>query len=366
MYRFLLIEDSKVDADACIDTIQRMNKQRGATDDLEIVVATTFKDALDELKKDYCGAIVDIKLDDGSSGNKIIKQIIESYRIPVAVMTGTPDTDLEDNSPIKIYTKGKDTYEEIILTLIRTVDTGLFNVIGGKGTIEKTMNHVFWNNLYPRIHIWEELKSKGQDTEKILLRYAIAHIQELLDVEVPMYVTEETYIKTPITDPIRTGTIIKAKTKNTYYVVLSPPCDLAIHGGVYKTDWLLLCEIDQHEDINAQITVGATSDSRKKRCIEKAIKNNHTEYYHWLPFNSLFDGGYLNFRKVSTYSPESMDENFLKAGIRVQEYFVKSLLCRFSSYYARQGQPDFDFDAEASAIVDKMSRTGTAQIADKG
>ena len=37
-----------------------------------------------------------------------------------------------------------------------------------------------------------------------------------------------------------------------------------------------------------------------------------------------------------------------------QEYFVKNILNRFSAYYARQGQPDFDFKSEATAIIDKI------------
>lgn len=353
MYKFLLIEDSQEDAEACIDTISRMNCQYGDIR-IEIVVADTFDSAFEELKKEYSGVIVDIKLDGGNSGNKIIRTIIDDYRVPVAVMTGTPDTDLEENSPITIYKKGESTYEEIVNALIKSCSTGLFNVIGGKGIIERAMNQVFWKNLYPKIHVWENLHEKGLDIERILLRYAIAHIQELIDDEVPAYVTEEMYIKPPINDQIRTGSIIRSKKDGLYCIVLSPPCDLTIHKGIVKTDRIMLCEIHNQKTINLQIT-HEVKQIKKKKALLAAIKNNFTEYYHWLPENSLFTGGYINFRSILTYTPEQVKKEFYEPEIRIPEHFVKSILSRFSSYYARQGQPDFDFEAEAEIIVGKLT-----------
>lgn len=45
--------------------------------------------------------------------------------------------------------------------------------------------------------------------------------------------------------------------------------------------------------------------------------------------------------------------------VKVQEYFVKNILNRFSAYYARQGQPDFNFKLEADAII---SNTEVSEI----
>lgn len=353
MYKFLLIEDSKEDAEACLDTIARMNQQFGETM-IEIVVSNTFASALNELKNSFDGVIVDLKLDGDNSGNTIIRTIIDEYRVPVAVMTGTPDIDLEENSPIQVYKKGESLYEDIVNALISSLSTGLFNIIGGKGIIENVMTQVFWKNLYPKMQLWEELHQQGVNTEKVLLRYAISHIQELIDNEVPAYITEEMYIKPTINDQIKTGTIIQSKKDSLPYIVLSPPCDLALHNGTLKTDRVLLCEIDNQETINYQITAAITSAGKKKSHIENAIKNNYAEYYHWLPCNSLFMGGYINFRKVLTYSPDALEKEFEKPIMKVQEFFVKSILNRFSSYYARQGQPDFDFKSEAAMIVEKI------------
>lgn len=355
MYRILLIEDSEDDASVCKDAIDIMNEEVPERE-LELEVASTYEIAIQMLKNQFNGVIVDIRLDDGHSGNDIIHTIISNYRVPVVVMTGTPDTDLDEGSPITVYKKGEKTYKEIIDDLTLSFDTGLFDVIGGTGILEETMNQVFWKNLYPQINSWMRLKKEGWDTEKILLRYAISHIQELLDYEVPAYVTYEMYIKPPVNKNIKTGTILKHKTDGNYCIVMSPPCDLALHNGKMKTDTIVVCEIESQEKICKEV-IGATGESKRKKVLLPAIKNNYKEYYHWLPQNELFEGGYVNFRYTLNYSPEELDQYFEKPDLHLTGFFVKDILSRYSAYYARQGQPDFEFDKEAEKLISKYFAT---------
>lgn len=351
-YNYLLIEDSEVDAVACLDTVERMNDEN--TDiKIKICIAKNINDAIKMLKDTYDGAIIDIKLEGNDNGNEVITQITEKYRMPVAVMTGTPDTILRDDSPIKVYKKGETTYENIIRSLIEISQTGIFRVIGGKGIIERTMIDVFWKNLYPRIETWKELNKSGMATEAILLRYAIAHIHELLEDDTPLYNVEEIYISPPLNKNIRTGSILKNKEDNIYYIVLSPPCDLAVRNGKMKTDRVILCEIDDYR-IVSKIVVDGVSANKRKKTLLPTIKNNDKEYYHWLPKNNVFEGGVINFRKVINYKPEELHEKFYPTELRVQDSIVKDILSRFSAYYARQGQPDFDFDKEAESVLQDL------------
>jgi len=356
MFKFLLIEDAEEDIESCKDTVKRMNLEAGE-EIFQISVAESYDEGIEGLKNDYDGIIIDIKLDGEHSGNEIIRTIIKKYRVPVAVMTGTPDTELEEGSPICIYKKGETSYENIINSLYRSSSTGLFNVLGGTGIIEKVMNQIFWKNLYPQIGLWEDRKGHGVDTEKVLLRYAISHIQELIDSEIPAYVTEEMYIKPPIAPNIKTGSIVQAEDDGLYCIVLSPPCDLAMHNEKMKTERVLLCEIDTQDDVHSKLLNGITNSNKRAKKIATALNNNYTDFYHWLPQNSLFNGGYINFRKVITYSPEDISKQFSPPLLKVQESFVKSILGRFSAYYARQGQPDFDFNTEATTIVEKIPMT---------
>lgn len=351
MYNFLLIEDSPEDSASFEDTVKRLNVE--AEEELyHLEVATTYIDGMEKISKNLNGIIVDIKLDDGHNGNDIVREIVDKFRVPVAIFTGTPDT--KHGDPIRVYKKGEARHEEIINDLCAVSDTGLFNVLGGTGIIEKVMTQIFWKNLYPQIELWKSKKAQGTETEKILLRYAVSHIQELIDSEVPSYITEEMYISPPIDGNLKTGSIIQNKEDGLYYIVLSPPCDLALHDGQMKTDCVLLCEIEDQDAINFALVQGIKSSTKRADRISKALNNNYTNYYHWLPKNTLFTGGYINFRKVITYSPAELQEKFSEPILKVQEGFVKNILNRFSLYYSRQGQPDFNFDEEASCIAEKI------------
>ena len=351
MYNFLLIEDSPEDSSLFEDTVKRLNME--AEEDLyHLEVAPTYDDGMKKISKNLNGIIVDIKLDDGHNGNDIVHEIVDKLRVPVAIFTGTPDTNHSD--PIRVYKKGEASHEDILNDLRAVSDTGLFNVLGGTGIIEKVMTQIFWKNLYPQIELWKSKKAQGIETEKILLRYAVSHIQEFIDSEVPSYITEEMYISPPIDGNLKTGSIIQNKEDRLYYIVLSPPCDLALHDGQMKTDCVLLCEIEDQDAINSALVQGIKSPTKRTDRISKALNNNYTNYYHWLPKNTLFTGGYINFRKVITYSPAELQEKFSEPTLKIQEGFVKNILNRFSLYYSRQGQPDFNFDEEATHIVEKI------------
>lgn len=356
MYKLLLIEDSAEDANSFQDTVKRLNVA-AEQDVYHLEVAETYAVGMEKVSEKLNGIIVDIKLDEDHSGNEIIREIVKKVRVPVAIFTGTPDIELDDNSPIQVFKKGDTSHEEILQELCAISDTGLFNVLGGTGIIENVMTQIFWKNLYPQISLWKEKRKQGIETEKVLLRYAVSHIQELIDADVPAYVTEEMYIKPPISRDIKTGSIFQSSKNDLVCIVLSPPCDLAKHGERFKTDRILVCEIDNHDTVNNAIASKSSKKKDKKADIQNAIKNNSTDYYHWLPQNTLFEGGYINFRKVMTYPPEAFIEEYGQPKLKVQEYFVKNILNRFSAYYARQGQPDFDFKSEATAIINKIDET---------
>jgi hypothetical protein len=330
-----------------------MNEEVGS-ETFSVSIAKSYSDGVNMLNDSYDAIIVDIKLDIPNGGNDIIKQIINYYRLPVAVMTGTPDTDIDDDSPIIVYKKGDDTYESIIKSLIQVTSTGLFDVFGRVGIIENEMNKIFWKNLYPKISMWIEMKNGGYETDKIILRYALSHIHELIDSNLPTYTTEEMYIKPPLFNEIKSGSVYKVSEEDAFFIVLSPPCDLVYRNGKIKTDRILLCEIENHDDTSKYITRNSPNREKKTQMIKEAIRNNYSGYYHWLPPNSIFGGGYINFRKVTTCDPHLFDEKYGTPYLKVQEYFVKNILYRFSAFYARQGQPDFNFSEEAKNIVDRL------------
>lgn len=332
-FKILLLEDAQSDIETFQMTVDRMNDAQNANA-FELDVANTIDSATRFLaSQEYNGCVVDIKLN-GEDGNNFILGVMDSYRIPVIVFSATPDVE----SNVKCFIKSEKTPEDVINELQAENRTGLFNVLGGKGIIEKNINDIFWNALYPKVDVWKKYCDRGMRTEEILLRYTVAYLQERLD-DGPAYCTEEMYI-IGNQNPYKTGSIFVEKTNDIDYVLLSPPCDLAVHGEGFKSDSLLLCEIEK---------IPENWNGLTKKQIEKKIKNNENEYSHWLADNSLYRGGFINFRKLVTCTKEELESSYKYREIKVQDQFVKSILNRFSAYYARQGQPDFDFKIEAES-----------------
>ena len=79
--------------------------------------------------------------------------------------------------------------------------------------------------------------------------------------------------------------------------------------------------------------------------------NNLSGYYHWLPPTKGFPGGVINFRKSMAVSAEKFNDEFEPPEIQVSSQFIKDIVHRFSAFYARQGQPDFDFDELAMSLL---------------
>lgn len=344
-FNLLLVEDTKSDIDIFNTTIDRLNDSKG-DEYFSCGVAKTIAEANEILKKDtFQGCVVDIRLKDGDDGNDFIDGLINDYRIPVVIYTATPDVEYEN---IKCYRKGDAKVDDVIGELEKQNATGIFNVLGGKGIIENDLSRIFWKYLYPNIDVWKKLSDEEKDVEAILLRYTLAYLLEQKHVEGPRYSTEEMYLFCD--DALKTGAIYESKGKaSTNYILLSPPCDVALHNGKRNTDHFLLCQIDPFDWKKIE---------GKKKDVRANIKDNITNKKgcnHWLPDNAFYEGGIINFRKVKTSTITGLKRSYRFKGIKLQDAFVKNVLQRFSSYYSRQGQPDFDFDFEIDKRFDKWS-----------
>ena len=85
-----------------------------------------------------------------------------------------------------------------------------------------------------------------------------------------------------------------------------------------------------------------TNKGKKENKLKNVFGNNYTDYFHWLPETDFFNGGFLNFRKITTCTKDELGDIYDPPHIQISPHFVKDILSRFSSYYARQGQPDID------------------------
>lgn len=365
--KLLIVEDNEQDLDVCKDTCNRYKSEKNRN--IELIECRTLEEACCKVNNSFDGVIIDLKLGaEGNEGNKVIQKIHSQYRIPVAVLTGTPANAESKGKLIPVYKKGQTGYDTIFDYFFLIFDTGVTRIFGGRGTIEETMNKIFWKNIYPQIDSWNLHVKKGGSTEKALLRFTLSHLLELLSDESDICYPEEMYISPPVEPRLKTGSIVKCKQSSNYYIILSPACDLAIHDGNIKTDRILVCLIEKHnismlanakKVLNLDNLEDNYDETTKKREMKKKNaeflltqlpRNNYSNYWHYLPRTSLFEGGIINFRKVNTYKPKDFDSKFDKPLVQISMAFTKDIVSRFSSYYSRQGQPDFDFDTLAEEL----------------
>ena len=333
--RILIVEDEEEVLENCREDVEayQLNKER----DIELVECKTLDEAEKKLDNSFDGAIIDLKLADrGDEGNQVIENIRKSFfRIPIFIFTGL-DTLSENIDGIEVFPKDEFTYYDLLDKFWDIYDTGLTRIMGGRGEIEKLLNKVFLKNLLPQRKKWVSYGAEDSErTERALLRYALNHLFQLLEEDKENCFPEEVYLHPPLSEDITTGSIVKEKTNDQQFAVLSPACDLVIRGenGKSNTDHILLVEIESVNDVLG----GSRSKSRVTE-----LATNRRPYYHWLPQTDFFEGGVLNFRKLQTVNRADFDKQFETPSIQISPPFVKDIVSRFSSYYARQGQPDID------------------------
>ncbi len=346
--RLLIVEDDEQELEACRDSVERYGDEKNR--DFELIECKSLDEALELLDNSFDGAIIDLKLaDGGDEGNQIIKKIEESFfRIPVAIFTANPgNSDHTLNQKIMlldVFQKRVTQFDELLDRFWDIYDTGLTHIMGGRGLIEQRLNEVFLKNLRSQIPTWVSYgKEDPERTERALLRYTLNHLFQLLEEGDERCYPEEVYLHPPLSGNITTGSIVHDKAGNHHFVVLSPACDLVIRRNTeFKTDRILLVEIEKEKDIVGAALDGIKQNRKKKDKLQTVFNNNHTDYYHWLPKVDFFNGGFLNFRKVNAMTKDEFEDKFENPSIQISPFFVKDIVARFSSFYARQGQPDID------------------------
>ena len=348
--RILIVEDDERDLNTCRGAVERYRHETGWTVSLD--ECRDVEEAFSVLDNKFDGVIIDLTLNrDGDAGNRVIARIEEEFfRIPVAVLTGTPDAVYKDFPYIGVFRKGEpgSGYGELLDRFWRIQNTGLTRILGGKGIIEAKLSEVFRRNILPQIKRWEKYgEIDPARTEQALLRHALNHLIQLIDEDIGRYYPEEFYLYPPPRENIRTGSILKEKGSERLFVAISPDCDLLVRpGGSRNTDRILFAEVVSPDVLFSWFGSEAPSalGRDRKESFVRTLDNNGPRFYHCLPRTDLFPLAFLNFRSVSTVPGDEICDKFdLPPLVQISPPFVKDIISRFSSYYARQGQPDVDF-----------------------
>jgi len=354
-FKLLIIEDDPNEVeDNYKPTLKRIEKERNIKIDCTMVPSR--EEAFAILDSTFDGAIVDLKLDSSGEekGNDVIREIHAHFRIPVAVLTGTPkDLGGDLSGFVKVFTRDQG-LDAALGYLLEIYSTGLTKIMGGRGLVEEAMGKIFWESIHPHIETWVRYSDTDTAIEKAMLRYVVSNLQEILDDSSAPAYPEEVYISKAVSGELKTGRIVSDSSGN-FYIVVSPACDLVSHNGQCKTDRIHVCEIEKLSGSNIKRHVENLDNDEKKEqarsALQKITENSGALFNHYLPKTGLFEGGVVNFRKIISMKPSEFKKQYEDTGIQISMPFVKDIIARLSSYYARQGQPAFDSHALTEQLI---------------
>lgn len=364
--KLFILEDDEKQGKIYLDAIADYCKKKYVK--IVVELSKDLKGGLEKLKiADYDAAILDLKLagdDTEGRGNKIIREIKQKLRFPIFVVSGVLeelDSDLrEQNIFYKIYNRTEKNTDELIEEIVTIYNTGITKILGRKGKIESALQDVFWKHIAKNMDYWKSEIKNPEESERILLRHTLSYLSGYLEMDDAgaflNFNPAEVYIIPPIIKNIFTGDILKNKTENKLYVVLTPACDFA--QGKAKDIVVAFIEDKDMECLAQQKIIfnkndGTISTEQKRdaeETIKKLLKNSHANKYHFLPPTEQFRGGFINFQKISSVKITEIPTAYERMG-SITEKFMKDIIARFSHYYARQGQPDFNIDALFKKIV---------------
>lgn len=198
LVRILVVEDNEQDRETCRDALKRYIHETGKT--IAIVECVSIKEAFSKLDNSFDGAIIDLRLDkQGNEGNSVVKEIISKhFRIPIAILTGTPADAIGNVEYIGVFKKGEIKYTDLFDMFWDIHNTGLTQIMGGRGIIEQTLSKVFQDNILPQRGKWITYgRDDSMRTQRALLRYTLNHLMHLIDDDQESAYPEETYIYPP-------------------------------------------------------------------------------------------------------------------------------------------------------------------------
>lgn len=339
------------DEPEAISTFERSCKvyaRKNAEYSIELVKCTNiaeFKSKLEDVIN--CdGIVIDMKLssvDTTESGVTIIDFFAENkIIIPTVILTGTADVALDSHPLIDIKIKGKIEISEILDSFIQIKNTGIIDIIGGKGIIKNYLYNVFHKNINKQKDSWfNHSKNDSERTRNALLRHTINHLNQYIDEENNEYYLQEMYIYPPIAQKIKPGSILNNLSDNKDYIVLTPACDLAQE----KAHCILLCEIISPKQLIATKVKG-DGNSKARQKVLKNFTTNANPNFHFLPPMFDFLGGFVDFASVISVSPKECSDKFSNTKIQISNSFISDIVARFSIYYSRQGQPALKHNEE--------------------
>lgn len=438
--KILIAEDEASSVEIYTDAIGEFNKENHEIK-IEETVCTDKTTALLEIENNYFdAAFIDLNLSNSlleDEGLELITAIQNNSRYPVYIVSGQTHKIKHDfnNRFISKHSKADVKTDELLLDIKKIYETGLTNVLGAKGIIEKSLTKIFWNHFSDSKDYWiNHSLSRSDQLERIMSRYTLQHLLEYFQLddsgeEVKSFDSSEMYIMPYIKSGLYPGSIVVYEENK--YLILTPACDLAqgncncltliklnelfklpdlmalkteLNEYVLTSESLITSNKESIEKLNAhglnvdtfnnlnfknnakefsdyfstvlneleklpctsivsklqenckQLNAYNITYDKKVKTINKAIKpyisNNISNRFYFLAEFLDFKAKVIDFQDIKT-----LDISEIASVTKIMDIsipFIRDIQEKFSSYYARQGAPDFDFEAVSANYTTKF------------
>jgi len=357
--RLLIVEDNEKQVKLYKDTIEDYNSDYEMK--IKSEISRDLEEASDKIKNiDFDAAIIDLRLggdDIEGRGKDIIRKIKRDLRFPVFVVTAYPG-DLDEDLMItnifyKVYELTKKETIEILKEIVDIYKTGITKIMGGKGIIEKTLQKVFWESIAENMEYWKMEVKNEKRIEKVLSRHILAYLNECLHLTDEGVFEKchpaEVYIIPPVKRDFFTGDILISSDPEEYFLILTPACDMELRKQsnceelLRNAEKIILAKLIEFIKVDEVASYIENPSNEKKNRVKSYMKNKKGRYHYLPSFGAKIPGFLIDFQNINKITVDQLMDFSRIAS--VNETFLKDIIVRFTSYYARQGSPDLDIDA---------------------
>lgn len=312
--KLLIVEDDKAQCTLYEEALTIFNEENQKK--IEGDICRTREEGLKAAStKYYDGAIIDINLGNGAeiAGNDVIKEIFSKQRIPIYILSGTPDSyieipELRDKKLLlKIERRGDIEIIELFNEMYKFYSTGLTKILNRNGNLDKIMDEIFLKYSENLVNaLQEDGDISDEEKEKIISRFCATIISEHLKHSNTKYHPYEIYFNPPLKESITTGDILLNTRTQKRKIILTPACDLEMRAdGKRKVNTVLLADVEESEVLKSNCFPDKKSTNFYSELKSKKLR----DYYEYLPLSNE-KGLIIDFSMLSSVKIEELDGEY--------------------------------------------------------
>lgn len=353
--RILVIEDNE---ELAADAVREIEEAFRDGDEFEVEVKseTDFDRGLAELKVgQYDLVVLDVRRDKsatqeedraaGLAGYRDMKQVCFT---PVVFWTAVPQDVKEEELPPIVTVLRKEELQQLPTRIRAAIESGAAAAIRSiEQAVSDVMRRHMWDELAPN---WAEYTADGD--HEVVAQVLVSRLARTLEEDTKKEISSrpsQRYVYLPHDGRRRPGEIRRSATDLTWWVILTPACDLANN----KSEFILLAQaksIDSYTKYQEWIT----NDKSKAKWNElwRDILASTSGRYFYLPQFRDIPHLVIDLNDVRSVKSEEFDKRYHRVA-SLASPFSEALLVQHSHFRGRVGVPDLQPEAVKESLAQK-------------